>query len=538
MFATRCLALLSLVVLMSGVAQAGLVPDRVAKAVQDRVVAGQYQVVVIAIVDGDNSEVVAFGTLPDGKAPSGDTVFEIGSVTKTFTATLLAKAVVDGKVRLDEPLQQLLPGWKLPSRNGKVITLGDIASQRSGLPRLPSNFKPKDLNNPYVDYDVVALKAFLANYELPRDPGASYEYSNLGFGLLGTALAQKAGKPYPTLLQDDVLAPLGMAHSSAANQISPQLVPGRLASGEPAKNWDLDAIAGAGAVRASGNDMLRYLKANMHPDQSPLGKAMTLAQTPRAVAMEGSHIGLAWMITDKKGIVWHNGMTGGYASFAGFTADRKHGVVILTNSAQTVDDLGFAALDPDVTLAAAQKAIAMDEKALAEYGGVYKLSDSFSLRVLSAGNQLFIQGTGQGAIPVYASAKDEFFARMVAASVSFTRDGTGKITGLVLHQNGDHAAVRQPDEATVALDAAVLQDYVGKYQLAPDVLFDVVVKDGKLFVQLGNQPSFEVYASAKDKFFYKVVEARIDFERDASGKVVALVLHQGGKDMRAPRVAP
>jgi CubicO group peptidase (beta-lactamase class C family) len=146
-------------------------------------------------VDGDKNEVLAFGQLDNGKAPDGDTVYEIGSMTKTFTATLLAKAVVAGRVTLDTPVAQLLPDFKVPSRGGKQITLGAIATQHSGLPRLPSNLLRNDPSNPYADYDAVKLKAFLAGYELPRDPGAAYEYSNLGFGLLGYALAQLDTQP-------------------------------------------------------------------------------------------------------------------------------------------------------------------------------------------------------------------------------------------------------------------------------------------------------------------------------------------------------
>jgi len=171
-------------------ANAGLLPERVEKAAQERIAAGTYQTLVFGVVDGDKSEVVAFGKLDDGKAPDGETVYEIGSVTKTFTATLLAQAVLSGRVTLDTPVAQLLPDFKIPSRAGKEITLGDLGTQHSGLPRMPSNFLPRDPANPYADYDAAKLKAFLTGYRLPRDPGAVYEYSNLGFGLLGYALAQ------------------------------------------------------------------------------------------------------------------------------------------------------------------------------------------------------------------------------------------------------------------------------------------------------------------------------------------------------------
>ena len=149
---------------------AGPLPERVEKAVQERIAAGTYQTLVFGVVDGDKSEVVTFGQLDNGKAPDGDTVYEIGSVTKTFTATLLARAVLSGRVTLDTAVAQLLPDFKIPSRGGKEITLGELATQHSGLPREASNLLPND-------------------FAMPRNPGAAYEYSNLGFGLLGYALA-------------------------------------------------------------------------------------------------------------------------------------------------------------------------------------------------------------------------------------------------------------------------------------------------------------------------------------------------------------
>ncbi len=128
-----------------------LLPERVESAARERIAAKTYQTLVFGVVEGDRSEVMAFGKLDDGKAPDGDTVYKIGSVTKTFTATLLAQAALSGRVTLDTPLAQLLPDFKIPSRGRKQITLGAIATQHSGLPRLPSNLPGNDPSNPYAD---------------------------------------------------------------------------------------------------------------------------------------------------------------------------------------------------------------------------------------------------------------------------------------------------------------------------------------------------------------------------------------------------
>jgi CubicO group peptidase (beta-lactamase class C family) len=523
-------------------AYAGPLPERVEKAAQDRVAAGIHQTLVFGVVDGDRSEVVAFGTLDDGKAPDGDTVYEIGSITKTFTATLLAQAVLAGAVTLDTPVAQLLPDFKIPSRGGIQITLGLLGTQHSGLPREPSNRLPKDFADPFADYDAAKLKAFLAGYELPRDPGATYEYSNLSFGLLGTALAQLEHTNWGTLADEKILKPLGMTMSGTAfsDAMRAHRAPGHDNIGNAAKNWDFDAFAGTGAMRSTANDMLRYLKANMGIDPSPLADAMKLAQAPRSDAFKTNRIGLAWM-TSRTGIVWHNGETGGYRSFLGFTADRRHGVVILSNTAVDIDDLGFATLNPRVPLSPTYKAIVLPTASLDEYVGAYRLPDKLLLKIFRVNDGLFAQLTGQGQIPIFPSAPNEFFAKAVRASASFTRDSNGVVNGLVLHQNGDHAAPKlsaselPPELKEIAFDAATSGDYVGKYRFDFGVL-DVALKGDHLEAQLTGQGALPIFASGKDKFFYKAVDAQIDFERDGAGKVITVVLHQNGRDMRAPRI--
>ena len=425
-------------------ASAGPLPERVEKAAQERIAAGTYPTLVFGVVDGDKTEVVAFGKLDDGKPPDGETVYEIGSITKTFTATLLAQAVLSGRLTLDTPVARLLADFKIPSGGTRDITLGDLATHHSGLPRMPSNFTPKDPANPYADYDVVKLKAFLAGYQLPRDPGASYEYSNLGFGLLGHALAQCVPTTYGTLTSDEILKPLGMTMSGTAftDAMRANLAPGHDDTGKAVKNWDLDALAGAGALCSTAHDMLRYLKANMGIGQSPLTAAMNFAQRPRGDMAKTVRIGLAWVTTDK-GIVWHNGGTGGYRSFLGFTADRQRGVIVLTNTSADPDDLGFATLDAGAPLAPTYQATVLPSASLDDYVGTYTLADNFLLNVFRMNDQLHAQATGQGSFPIFPFAPDEFFAKVAGISMTFKRDPEGAVDGLVLHQNGDRAAPKR-----------------------------------------------------------------------------------------------
>jgi D-alanyl-D-alanine-carboxypeptidase/D-alanyl-D-alanine-endopeptidase len=540
-----CLAPALLVLgLVAGVSRANteLLPERIAKTAQERIDAGTYQTLVFGLVDNVKVGVFTFGKLNDGKAPDGDTVYEIGSITKTFTATLLADAVLAGRFTLDTPVADLLPDFKIPDRNGKKITLGEIGTQHSGLPRLPANLLPKDPANPYADYDAEKLKAFLGSYQLPRDPGASYEYSNLAFGLLGYALGQSENSDYQTIVSHKIFQPLGMTMTGTKlnDEMISHLAPGHDESGGAAKNWDFDALSGAGAIRSTVNDMLRYLQANVGVGQSSLTKTMQFAQQPRKEMTANMRIGLAWMTTDK-GIIWHSGGTAGYRSFIGFSPDGRKGVVILTNTEADVDDLGFATLLESAPLAPAHKLSALPSGTLDEYLGSYKLTEQLVLKISRDGDQLFGQATVQAAFPIFPSAKDEFFAKIGEITITFTRDDKGAVSGLVLHQHGDHTAPKltaaqlPPEAKETALPPETLSEYVGQYQFSFESAFEITLKGDHLEAQLTGQPAAPIYPSAKDKFFYKIVDAQLDFERDATGKVVAVILHQNGLNPRAQR---
>ena len=264
-----------------------------------------------------------------------------------FTSTLLADLVSREELGLDTPVQGLLGDEvQMPTRNGAEITLGHLATHSSGLPRLPDNLEPENPANPYADYTIEDLNAFLSSHDLARDIGDAVEYSNVGYGLLGHALAQGEGIDFGALVAKRILEPLKM-HDTAV-ELSPGLRE-RLATGHdwqlrPTASWDLPVFAGAGALRSTVNDLLTFLEANLGLRESPLHQAMQLAHTPRqrdpALDMD---IGLGWIVATEgdREFVWHNGATGGYASFIGFDAKTGEGIVILSNSQLSVDNLAY-----------------------------------------------------------------------------------------------------------------------------------------------------------------------------------------------------
>lgn len=445
--------LLSLVAAASVAAQNAPSDSAVRAILKERVDAGRMAGVAVGFVSGDNQRrVIAYGPNAGVQPLDGNAVFEIGSITKTFTAAILADMVKKGEVALDDPVAKYLPpGTVVPARDGKQITLLELATQTSGLPRMPGNFAPKDGENPFADYTVQQMYDFLKGYALPRGIGEKYEYSNLGVGLLGHALALRAGKDYETLVTERVLGPLRMNNTRIVltKAMQQRLAPGHTAAGSPAKNWDLPTLAGAGALRSTVNDMLTYVRANADSASKPLGSTLAMTHGVRRPVSPVMTIGLAWhRVKTPAGrtLVWHNGGTGGYASFAGYDEATGQGVVVLANSARGADEIGFHLLDASIPLPPlpkVRKEVALSAESLDKYLGTFELAPQFALVITREGAQLFAQATDQPRFPLFAESESEFFLKVVDAQVSFTRDSTGVVTGLVLHQNGAHMPAKK-----------------------------------------------------------------------------------------------
>jgi CubicO group peptidase (beta-lactamase class C family) len=246
---------------------------------------------VVGLLVRDECLWLGYGETARGSSrrPDAATVFEIGSITKVFTAALLAEMAGRGEVRLDQPVAELLPpGVRVPSYRGRAITLAHLAEHTAALPRLPTNLwaTVTDEKNPYRDYQVAHLYEFLCGAEIGFPPGTGIAYSNLGAGLLGHALALRAGRPLEDLLAERILRPLGLADTAitlSADQAA-RLAPGHTEKGEPAPNWDMPSLAGAGALRSTSAEMLAFLRANLDPPGTPAGAALRACHAPRPVA--------------------------------------------------------------------------------------------------------------------------------------------------------------------------------------------------------------------------------------------------------------
>ena len=512
--------------------------------------------IVVGVIDARGRRVIAHGVIGVGGKPvDGRTLFEIGSVTKALTGLLLADMARRGEVRLEDPVaDHLPPGTVVPTRNGKAITLIDLATHTSGLPRLPTNMAMKDPLNPYADYTEAQLDAFLRDYALPRDIGATYEYSNLGVGLLGRALAYRAGGDYETVLRKRVLALLRMTDTAIA--LSPgqaaRFSSGHNAALEVTPHWDLPSLAGAGALRSTADDLLKLLAAELGYADTPLQSAMADQLVPRRPAGGGVEVALGWHVwsTPDGDIVSHNGGTMGFQSFVGFNRKTGLGVVVLSNAAGSmgVDDIGLHLMAgrPLKTAPKTRVAVPLPAAAFDKLVGRYAMAPGVVMTIRRDGERMIGQLTGQPSVEIFAESPTTFFFKVVDAQLTFTVDAEGRGTAVALHQNGQNTTAQRladgaeppppPRPAQVAtLSSAELDALTGSYALAPGVAITVTRKDQSLFAQITGQPAFEVFPESPTKVVWTIVPANATFTLGPDGKATSLTLHQGGRSLPAPR---
>lgn len=304
----------------------------------------------IGIIKNGKTAVYGYGETVkgNGKLPNADNFFEIGSITKTFTATLLAWYVNEGLIKLTDPITTYLPDSVAVNQSLKSITLLNLVNHTSGLASVPDNLKENmtDPFNPYKDYNRELMYAYLKNCKLSSKPGEKYAYSNLGVGLLGSILLYISGKPFEQMVSEIITRPLRML--STAQYLNPLLSPRFVSvynsSGQPTLAWDFGVLAPCGALRSTVNDLLKYARANMHPGTDSLSKAIEL--THKLTFNKDVKIGLGWHIIQVNGVSYyfHNGGTYGSNSFMAFNPDKNIAVVILSNAYEPTDPVGAGIL--------------------------------------------------------------------------------------------------------------------------------------------------------------------------------------------------
>jgi len=304
--------------------------------------------IAIGILSDGNFYTYGYGETKKGsnKAPDGRTLFEIGSITKTFTGILLAYFVEQKKLSLDDPINKYLPD-SIPAIafNGKPVTLASLSNHSSGLPRLPGNFwDGADMQNPYKHYDNQKLFQYLKNFQPVREPGAQYEYSNLAVGLLGVILERVSGKSYEQLCREIIWQPLKMNSTriTLVKSDSALVATGHNAQADPNHSWEFISLAAAGAIRSSVNDLLNYARGQFGGSGDlTLHKAIALSHQ-QTWTRNQTRVALGWHLISNNGqsYIFHNGQTGGYYTVLLINKETSNAVVMLTNG--LVDPMGTA----------------------------------------------------------------------------------------------------------------------------------------------------------------------------------------------------
>lgn len=416
-------------------------PAEVVETIERRIKEGLTPSITLAIIDSSGVKFFNFGkTAKNGQEVDENTIYEIGSISKVFTGIVLAQQVLDGNLKLEDEINNFLPdNIKVPVMGEKEITFGNLTDHTSGLPRMPGNFNPANPHNPFADYSVDQMYEFISNYHPGRAVGAEFEYSNLALGLLGHLLAMNKGCTYEELMIQTIALPLDM--NDTRIELT-QRMKENLALGHNGRrvveNWDIPTLAGAGAIRSSTSDMAKFVSANLGCLNSPLKEAMELSHQIRHDMSGDRSIAMAWHIMkgDKGDIICHGGATGGYRTFIGFVKDTGKGVVLLSNSSEGADDIGYYLLDSGSELAKFKSdAVDIPKSILEQYVGFYELRPELKINITREGKQLFGQATGQERFGIYPENDTVFYPTVVDAKIAFHLE-KDTVVSLTLFQNG------------------------------------------------------------------------------------------------------
>jgi CubicO group peptidase (beta-lactamase class C family) len=520
------------VALMCATASAALPPET--QETLSRWLEGNPGGIVVALIDASGVEFAQAGTFStdNPKRVNPDSQFEIGSISKVFTATLFAESRRLGKVELDDPVG--LPF--APSR----ITYRQLVTHTSGLPDHQNDFAHGDPFNPYGVESMDRLVATFDSQSLNAHE-SPWSYSNLGIAVLGQALAKIWNTSYEEVLLSRILEPLQLKSTTTSwRKADPaRLAPGHTNEGRQI-NWDFVSYTPAGGIVSSARDLAHFVQASLGLVRSPLAADLLETTKPlKPVGDWGNRIGMVWNIGrwEERTIVSHSGATGGYRSFVAFDPAAKRGIIVLANSSVEVTDLGEALLMNKLkALPLWRNVVSLDEDSIAEYVGRYEFSSTEILTITAQNHKISAQVTGNLSLPLFASAKDKLFAKSVNVLISFQREVNGKVTGLIWRQNDwDRHVNRLPERREIQFEGTALKDYPGVYIVSPQFSLTVKLEGAILYVEPTGQDKAPLFAAQKDQFFVKIADTQFSFTRDSDGKINGLVMLDNGQQILAKR---
>ncbi len=472
------------------------------------------------------------------------TKFRLGSITKQFTAASILLLAERGKLTLDDPIKKYMPdapaGWDR-------ITIFNLLTHTSGIPNFTSlpEYKSLQLSEAPVTKSIATVR------DKPLDfaPGEKMSYSNSGYLVLGHVIERVSGVSYEQFVTDNIFAPLGMKDSGYDSNSA--VILRRAAGYAPSASGPANAgfihmsiPHAAGALYSTTEDLLRW-------EQGLFGgkliSAASLAKMTTPFKNDYA-FGLIVQTTSGRKVIQHGGGIEGFNTLLAYYPDSKVTVAVLANingqaPGQIAAKLGELAHGGTVQTTSERKEISLPVATISKYVGTYELAPGANMMIRLVGDHLTTQLTGQQQFPIFAESETKFFLKVVDAQVEFFTDASGAVTHAVMYQNGRERKVPRtsatvtepPPRKETILPASTLGRYVGTYQTpaCPELL--VTLEGNQLKAQLTGQPPFPIFAESETLFFYKIVEATLEFQHDASGAVTAVRLRQGLVDWVAPR---
>ncbi len=464
------------------------------------------------------------------------TKFRIGSMTKQFTAASILLLEERGKLGTDDFVKKYMPD--APAAWDKV-TIYNLLTHTSGIPSFTS----------FPDYPAseatpTTPKALVDRFRdkpLEFQPGEKWNYSNSGYVLLGYLLEKISGQSYADFVTQNIFNPLGMKDSGYDSNSA--IIPHRATGYSPGPNGpvnsgyiDMTIPFSAGALYSNTHDLLHWEQALYG------GKVLSAASLKKMTTPYKQDYGCGLMIHTKGHLEYeHGGGIEGFNTEMAYYPDDKLTVIVLANlnggaPGDIAEKLASVMHGEHVVLQSERKEIKVPREILEKYVGSYELAPGIFITMSLEGDQFFTQLTAQPKFPVFAETEKDFFLKVVDAQLTFETDSQGKVTDVVLHQNGrDQTAKRSEtgpppakEHKEVAIDPKILDNYVGSYELAPNFILTVTREGDHLFTQATGQGKVEVFPESDHDFFLKVIDAQITFETDSLGKATGLVLHQGG----------
>ncbi len=496
--------------------------------------------VVAVVIDGEQRARARHCARPrtDG-GPGYDTAFEIGSISKTLTALLVARLVEQGRWSLDDPVaRHLPPGATVPAAGGRAIRVRELLTHSAGLPALPPGFVPADAANPYGALTEAGLLDALAR-TVPSAPGAS-SYSNFGAMLLSLAVARAHGSDLETALREQVFAPLEMRGAHVARRpggVAPATGHDHL--GAPTAAWTIATnLAGVGMVRATPEDMAQYARLVAGIGSTPLDGAMRLARQPLA-----NGFAMNWLLRTVQGrqLVLHSGATGGFSATLMAEPGARRAVVVLADASLLnvggLEGLALRLLGLPGPALRPRLALPMSAAMLNALPGDYELA-GLALRLVARDGRLYARASGQPELELHLDDHGELYPGAVDALLLPVIEAGRMLRFAWLQGGGVVEGRRQGVASALSASNPAWLPWAGEYRLAPTFTLKIFERDGRLMLQGSGQPAFEAMVTGEDRIEVPRFGAVVEFKRVAGAPAHAAVLRQGGQVIEGPRIGP